>query len=593
MVILKKLYSNPSGLFDTVVFNEGINVIYGRYSDKAGKRDSLNSVGKTSLVNLINFCLLSSFDSRSKLYGAGSITSGYLIALDLEIENETYTIQRSTETPRKAYFGVTGGLLDSYKIEELKVILCNKFFGDQSYPGMFSDKWFRKLISFFMRDEKVGYDKDPIIYMPEMSKLESVQHNLFLLGIDNCLAFYNYRLKTELKEKSKTIKEVKSLICNNYNIEDIEDVNATISKQQREIEQLEKNVQIYRLDQNYKTVEEEANDLTSKIKQLVFSNFADETKITKYQESYEIGYTISPKKISRLYEEIDSALGLKVKVILEDAVEFKKQLIESRKRFLTSEIKKLETDIQERRKLIEVLDTRRADIFQFLENKEAIKDLTEAFENLNTIREQQQELKGKLQLYNDLKASILDLRQEEAILNKKINEFMMSIKLEVEKIRVIFDEFYNAIYHSQDDAVFNISYKDGQSDSKIEIKAQTPDSGGWGKGRGCILVYDLTVLFNAILTKRRFPSFLIHDGIFNGIDKSHFVSTMNLLEKYSHTHKFQYIFTANEDDTWVPDEKDKEYGQLSFDLKEKLIAVYNEQETGKLFKRKFTTNRGS
>ena len=55
--MLIRLYSDTN-LFKTVSFHNGINIILGSYSDEVDAR-GINGIGKSSLVRLIDFVLLS------------------------------------------------------------------------------------------------------------------------------------------------------------------------------------------------------------------------------------------------------------------------------------------------------------------------------------------------------------------------------------------------------------------------------------------------------------------------------------------------------------------------------------------------------
>jgi uncharacterized protein YydD (DUF2326 family) len=67
-----------------------------------------------------------------------------------------------------------------------------------------------------------------------------------------------------------------------------------------------------------------------------------------------------------------------------------------------------------------------------------------------------------------------------------------------------------------------------------------------GRNQGRVLVYDLSVLFFNL--DRIFPKFLVHDGIFDGVDKAHFVALYEYIENQKQSGKrFQYIITLNEE----------------------------------------------
>ena len=69
-----------------------------------------------------------------------------------------------------------------------------------------------------------------------------------------------------------------------------------------------------------------------------------------------------------------------------------------------------------------------------------------------------------------------------------------------------------------------------------------------GRNQVRTLIYDLAVLFHAIDNNINMPRFLIHDGIFDGMDKAHFIKLVEYLEEQkSQGKKFQYILSLNEE----------------------------------------------
>ena len=70
----------------------------------------------------------------------------------------------------------------------------------------------------------------------------------------------------------------------------------------------------------------------------------------------------------------------------------------------------------------------------------------------------------------------------------------------------------------------------------------------------CFLV--LLSFFHAIKMKIRTPKFIIHDGIFDSMDKAHFISLYNFLKEENIS--FQYIITLNEEG-----DLDKKFGNFN------------------------------
>ena len=68
MVMLKQLYSETElfdKLFDKVTFRQGINIIQGVYTISDKERSGLNGIGKSTLVRLIDFALVSDSTLKS------------------------------------------------------------------------------------------------------------------------------------------------------------------------------------------------------------------------------------------------------------------------------------------------------------------------------------------------------------------------------------------------------------------------------------------------------------------------------------------------------------------------------------------------
>lgn len=583
MVFLKRIYSKPEGLFDPVDFKHGINVIYGEKTETSRQQESLNSIGKSTFIDLINFCLLSNISPRLKI--AKSFLDDYSIVLEIEIDGVGYSIERNTKKSSIIFWGRTNQGKSEYQINDLKRELCDLFFKVNNYKGYYSNEWFRQLLPFFIKVQQKGKNiyKNAVNYIDGMKTLEAIQYHLFLLGIDNTLAKDNYHLTVELKKRKPVVEEIERFVKETYKLQDIQDANNTVSKLEREIKRLSENINVFKLGDQYDDIEKQANKLTEKINEYIFRNHQDRRKIDSYKNSFEQDIKISPSKVERIYKELNEQLGVAIKKTLQEAIDFKNNLIKSRQNFISDEIRKLESDLHQRESEINKLDEERARLFGFLSEKEAIKDLTNAFSLLNKRKEEISQIKSKLQTYNDFHREILDLRENEAKLDKNINNFIIEKQKDIDIFGAIFHTLYNTLYVEQRDrAIFNIAAK-LKTDAKFDIKIDAPGIYSEGKNRGCILLYDLAVLFQAIQKGRTFPGFLIHDGIFDGIHKSHFVALMNYLEVESSKKNFQYIFTANKEDIFMKEALN--CGELIFDLENKAIAIYTPEN--KLFKRDF------
>ncbi len=556
-MFLKKLYSEPSRLFQPVEFKNGINFIFGKKHTAKDTKESLNGIGKSTLLDLIDFCLLSGFSKQNtRLYKEKKRLTNHKIVLEFEIKDIHYIIKRSVDKPRDIEFGLFSETPKVIKIEDLKEKLFGLIFDNPNYKGKLDSSWYRKLMLFFLKIHKrqKGQFLDPIKYLSSEAgkEIELNQYHFLLLGIDNSLLCRNHQAQQGVNERNTAIREVKRLVENNYQI-DIKNVDSEIHKLERRINKIEKIIESFQLADQYDDVEAQANLLTRQIKELSAQNFWDNKKIEAYQESFELKDILDTRKINqitKLYSETNSLLGEKIGKSLAEAVQFRKQLASSREEFLSDEINTLQTEIKNKRNKIKKLDEERAKLFLFLDSKEALKDLTGAFYNLAETKTKLSELESKVKTYHDLEKEKADWELKDKKIKLEILEYLDTIKAQISSFDDIISSVYNDIYpKNQDKLSFSISSKP-RSNAKLSINVNFDDGESKGQNRGRTLVYDIAILLHTIKNQINCPRFLIHDGLFDSMDKAHFIELYNLIENtLSQGIKFQYIITLNEEGT--------------------------------------------
>lgn len=548
-MILEKIYSQPAGLFQEVTFKKGINFIFGK-KDTRDTKKSLNGIGKSLLLDILNYCLCSNLSERLKKAKAKESINlqKYSVVLEFKFGEKSYKIKRSFDKSSEVVISYDDED-HKYKLSEAKEFLCELFFYNPNYTGKYFNNWLRQLIPFFLKIQPPKKDNfsDPVRYIQESKVMELIPYHLFFMGIDNTLSYRNFDLKTTLKAKSKAISEVKNFIEETYGLNSISEASNELDKIGRDTKSLEEKIKDFKLAGQYKDSESSSNELTEKIKKLFYENYSDNAKIKSYLESSQINIDFNANQISKVYSELNQSLGIQIKKTLDQAISFKKDLAKSRQEFLKSEIEELEKIIETRNEEIKKLEEERAKIFKFLEAKEAIKDLSEAFLQLSKKQEKISELSGKIGLHTALVKEQADLKAEDAKLYAEIVNFVDSIRKSESEIRAIFSEIYNSIYvEFKDKSNFSITTND-KTDRKIDINVSFPADLSKGKNQGRTLVYDLTILIHALKNNLNMPHFLVHDGIFDGMDKAHFVHLYKFIQEIIKAYDFQYIVTLNEE----------------------------------------------
>ncbi len=584
---LLSLYSEPDGLFPPVEFKKGINIIYGK-KDTLNPKDSLNSIGKSTFLDLLDFCLLGSHlrAHNPRLFAAKEILEGYKIVLEFEVKNKAYKIKRSFDDPLEIEF-IENNISIMYHYDDLKKELGNLIFKRDNYTGIFYDNWFRTLIVFYLKIQKFQRDRflDPIKYIKDASETELNQYVLYLMGIDNQLSHDNYKVSTELKRLQPAVNEIKDLLLQKYDLRDLSEMTSEISKLKLETRRLEEAINTFKLGEQYVNAEVTVNKLTGEIKELIYSNFLDKKKIDSYNESIDIKESINTNRIKKLYQELNTEFAILVKKTLDQAIKFRKELSESRRKFLESEILKLNKDIENRNETIQTLEDERSNIFYFLAAKEAISDLTEAFYNLSEKRNKLIELETNSDNLVDLSSKKAELEEELKRIEKEVIIFLNEIRSEIDKFYEVFQTVFDSIYKGKDTkSNFTIFYNPKKK-SIIDIDVTLPDMFGKGKNQGRTLLFDISVLLNSFKFSDTFPRFLVHDGIFDGMDKAHFIKIYEFIERLkTGKNSIQYITTINEEGTLS-----QKFGNADI-VKPEIIeseAILTLSPSNKLFKKDF------
>lgn len=307
---LVKLYSEPDGLFPTTEFGYGISFIYAKKDQPTDAKKSLNGLGKSLFVNLIDYCLLSSSTPHIQSAIKNNKVEDYLIVLEFEIDDVNYVIKRPLiNGNQNIQFGEKNKELKVFSNtknnKELSEILCDLIFKRSSYKGVYSNKWLRQLIPFYIKKQssskKVNF-LDPIEYLQGSSEMSLIPLHLFLLNVNNRIFTENLQVSKKIKEIKPAIKEVELLVKNKYKVDDVVEVEGTLQRLKQQISIFEKNIKNFELADQYKDAEEEANQLTRTIKELLLSNISDKDKIDLYEESYQYKDNINAKTIEKIYK---------------------------------------------------------------------------------------------------------------------------------------------------------------------------------------------------------------------------------------------------------------------------------------------------
>lgn len=164
--MIKTIRANKRG-FRTVHFKSGVNLVLADRSVTAGEKDTTNALGKSTLIEIIDFCLASN-TSPSKGLRVEAL-QGWTFTLELTIGGNDVAITRSTDKPN--FFIVEGRTADwpiqpspdkegavGFDTKSWRLVLAWALFGIRDFnSGLEYKLSIRSLLSYFIRSQAAAY----------------------------------------------------------------------------------------------------------------------------------------------------------------------------------------------------------------------------------------------------------------------------------------------------------------------------------------------------------------------------------------------------------------------------------------------------
>ena len=571
---LNKIYTSPKKLFDDVVFHNGLNIIFAHkpVQDSTQKqlfdesKESLHAVGKSTLIDLILFALLFDFEKSSpRLNNAyhKKILHGISVILEFSVDDKDYYIKRSFDHPNaKIYFGpINKG--KSFTLGKLREELFNLIFFRKDYTGESNRNWYYKLFSFFIKVKKrEELFNDPIEFSRNLSELEFTPFHLFLLNINNSIPSEHKNISEALNKLNSFLNEQQNFLKEKSETKDLTKLENKRIGLKNTITKLEKRISNFSLVENYSELQNQADSLTSEIKNLWFRNAIDKHKLddlVTYDKATPPELYENITLVTNIYNKVNSLLAGNIKKSLQDVVSFRKSLYESRKDFVLTEKGRLNTNIYNRSENIAALENIRKKVFDELSEQNALDELTNTYTKLANIQKEYSEIESSLKDIDKTKDDIIEKRNEQELLIEKIPTYLVSISTAIIDFRELLKSVYSQLFlDSHIVKIFDITETLDKQKIKISVlQGSIIDSTGINQVR--TLIYDIAVLLNIINKQLNAPHFIIHDGIFENLDKSHFFAFIKYIDELlAKDTEFQYILTLNDHDFLNEDPNFKE-----------------------------------
>ncbi len=536
--------------FKPVTFEPGFNVILAERTKESTKRDSRNGLGKSTLIEVIHFCL---GGNKGETLRKPQLND-WAFTLELDIGKNSYSVTRNTAEQNKV---TVQGDCSSWplkpeinkntgqqmmKVRDWNRVLGALMFGLQlSYPDFEYVPTFRSLISYFVRRNGAsGGFLNPFQNHKSQKEWDRQISNSLLLGLNWEYASRWQILKDRLNVIGQLKHEAQSGMLANL-MGTIGETEARLIRLEAQSKQDEIELSGFRVHPQYRQIEDEANELTARIHELVNLNVTDKRLLELYQASSEEETEAKPDDVAKMYEEAGVVIPQAVTKKIEEVLLFHKQVVANRREFLSMEIERLKKSVADRDEDIRSFTETRANLMETLRQHRAIEEFALLQARHQKTIAQVEELAIRLDNLKRFEQGRSAAVVDEALLQQEASTDMGERKMQREQAILLFNGNSKALYQ----APGNLSIDVSKTGYKFNVTIER--SGSHGIGNMKIFCYDLT-LAQLWANHPSYPIFLIHDSIlFADVDERQKALSLELAAREAEARHFQYICTFNSD----------------------------------------------
>lgn len=515
--------------FNRVVFNpKGLTLIIGK-STSTDKNNTYNGVGKSLLLQIVNFCL-----GSNKIPAFEQYLSGWEFTLNFKIGDEKYTARRSTKTQNKIYLNDKefGQSAFNSAMERMLVNIPE----DSPYLT------FRTVLSRFYRAGRGSYVSS--LATAKEQSFSSLVNNAFLLELDLDYVYQKRNTRKRFLELEKFEKSFKKdPVIREYYTGDL-DVEFEISRLTQDTKKLEFDIENYNVAENYAAIQNEADCMAEKLSQIKNRLYYLSTSIKNIKHSMSLYQDMDLGKVYSLYGEITELFKEGTLQTLENVTTFHKSIHTKRSERLAKELKKLSAAHLEEEKS-------NKDLQESFDEKMKLLAKSRALDFFAAINAKLTEIKSKLSKLNDYNNISVHSKKEMAeslneLSSQEVSaiEYLELYKEQAHPVYLGFTDLVNEFYQNVP-AGISIQNNEGNNQERFKISAKIQNDASDGINEVKIFCYDLNNLINS--TVHNFQSIFHDSRMFSDIDPRQRAILLQRAHSLTKASDKQYIATINED----------------------------------------------
>lgn len=581
MLKLSRLYSNNSNIFPDIIFKDGLNIVFANVS-KEQKNKSSHSLGKTTLVDLLNYSLLKQVDKSFFL--KNKAFEDFVFYLEVEYDlNRFVTIKRpvkgkisihsSPKKDRLNYLNDEDWEFNSLSLKRAKEIFDSLVSIKNLRDNAFT---FRNGLRYCFR-KQTQYENTFKVNTSRETDSAWKPYLAQVLGIDSILVKDKYDANKQVDSLKNAIKQIESIPQ-----ESTQSLEAEIAQLEAHISRMQLELDKFDFRKADTEINSELVDNTSiQVSELNKKLYQIDQRLHAINESMMTEFSFDLEKVVELFNEVEIYFPDKLAHSYQDLISLNTQMSEGRKIRLKSAREKL---INERKNTEEGLNLaieKQKELASILLQKDAFSKykimqarLSKEESRLAVLQERVEKLDYASSLSERLELAISSQSLAAKSLEKatRVRE-----NAQMKHAVQVFSEIVEYVL-SISAFIFTKTNTEGNLEFKIGLKDQTSVNDGFSYTRTLSAIFDITLLL--IHSNESFYRFSYHDGLFESLDDRVKFKLIEKMREISESNGLQFIISVLDSDIPISETGKRSY----FSDNEIIRELHDKGNTGRLFR---------
>ena len=579
-----KIYANKN--FRNIEFNSLFNVVLATIFDRVKKKD-VHNLGKTSLIHVINFLLLGSFDS--KVFGNKKVFTGVIFYGEIELNNGQFlTIRREINNPTKISFKLSDlrtigfNPPQSWDVENVAFDKSRQTLNEYLGFNVLTDFDYRKSITYFLRTQQDFLD---VYQLNKFNKGKHITWKPFvfeLLGYNAKLVSEKLELEETIEAKRSTIKVLKAE--SNVDIDERDRLVGLQEIKKQEAQEAQTTIDKFNFFEKDKAINNELiDDIDFRIQELNTERYRISYEIAKIEESLQsIAAEVNTENLEKLFEEVNLYYSAELKKEYQDLLSFNEAISKERKMYLSDNLMALKQEYSEVNASVKQLESDKSEKLSYLTERDSYDKFKKYQIELSKTEAEIERLCDKIAAIDQSLRINGEIEEEQKKVDAKVAEIRNAIN---SRKHAEINKIFNSIIHDVlgTNAVISIKLnKQGNVEFDANYLnpadlASTSEAQGTTYKKLLCMAFDLSLLIH--YSKNSFFRFVYHDGILEGLDNRIKIRLLDKVKALCVEYNIQYILSLIDSD--IPTYPSGEYYAIAND--EICLELNDKDESGTLF----------